>query len=54
MCSSLYQDIHLAVSDPLALATMFGRYRDEFDVSEGATEYAATALCVIITELSTS
>ncbi|EIW55368.1 cytochrome P450 [Trametes versicolor FP-101664 SS1] len=35
---ALFGDIHLAVSDPLALTTMFGRYRDEFDVSEGATE----------------
>ncbi|KAI0657006.1 cytochrome P450 [Cubamyces menziesii] len=27
-------EVHLAVSDPLALATMFGKYRDAFDLPE--------------------
>ncbi|CDO76937.1 hypothetical protein BN946_scf185006.g19 [Trametes cinnabarina] len=30
----LFGDVHLAVSDPLALATIFGKYRDSYDFTE--------------------
>ncbi|KAI0367707.1 cytochrome P450 [Pilatotrama ljubarskyi] len=35
-------EVHLAVADPLALATMFGKYRDAFDLSESRLETGNT------------
>ncbi|KAL7277411.1 hypothetical protein ACG7TL_009273 [Trametes sanguinea] len=32
-------DVHLAISDPLALATIFGKYRDSYDTPESRIRY---------------